>query len=313
MRRSRTGGGGDEGNGADNEGEGGVSVDGGSAMRRRCRRREVGARKRSVAEATTRSTAEREESGGKRKDPRTAPALLQNPPRRNIPQITRKPATARRFAAHHDEEEEESEHPAHYDALLPAATTEGAFQATSICLELWPRSIDHIFFLFKPSIGCSSSRPPESPSSAGIHTSNGFPPSGRSALSRSCRRIRRRAAYLSRGHRRPVFELAAAAELQKVYCSYLTRRRLIDSVVVVEELRAGSSDFIVSYWKFAKSFNSMISVGMRFRMIYESDDATERRSMPTSDALDVVAKNLNLKFFEVCITWNLDLGKHLIA
>ncbi|WOL17041.1 auxin response factor 15-like isoform X1 [Canna indica] len=42
--------------------------------------------------------------------------------------------------------------------------------------------------------------------------------------------------------------------------------------------RASSSDFIVPYWKFAKSFNSTISVGMRFRMIYESDDATERRS-----------------------------------
>ncbi|XP_009394821.2 auxin response factor 2 [Musa acuminata AAA Group] len=42
--------------------------------------------------------------------------------------------------------------------------------------------------------------------------------------------------------------------------------------------RATSSKFIVPYWKFLKSFNHLISVGMRFRMIYESDDATERRS-----------------------------------
>ncbi|CAL9083760.1 unnamed protein product [Musa textilis] len=42
--------------------------------------------------------------------------------------------------------------------------------------------------------------------------------------------------------------------------------------------RATSSKFIVPYWKFFKSFNHLISVGMRFRMTYESDDATERRS-----------------------------------
>ncbi|CAD5173629.1 unnamed protein product [Musa acuminata subsp. malaccensis] len=41
--------------------------------------------------------------------------------------------------------------------------------------------------------------------------------------------------------------------------------------------RANSSDFIVPYWKFVKSFNSSISVGIRFKMIYESDDASERR------------------------------------
>ncbi|WOK91511.1 auxin response factor 15-like isoform X1 [Canna indica] len=42
--------------------------------------------------------------------------------------------------------------------------------------------------------------------------------------------------------------------------------------------RASSSEFIVPYWKLVKSLNNSISVGMRFKMLYESDDATERRS-----------------------------------
>ncbi|URD73528.1 auxin response factor [Musa troglodytarum] len=42
--------------------------------------------------------------------------------------------------------------------------------------------------------------------------------------------------------------------------------------------RASSSEFIVPYWKFVKSLNTSISAGMRFKMLYEGDDATERRS-----------------------------------
>ncbi|ONM39459.1 Auxin response factor 3 [Zea mays] len=41
--------------------------------------------------------------------------------------------------------------------------------------------------------------------------------------------------------------------------------------------RLTQSEFIVPYWKFTRSFNQPISVGMRCRMRYESDDASERR------------------------------------
>ncbi|RLN24097.1 auxin response factor 2-like [Panicum miliaceum] len=41
--------------------------------------------------------------------------------------------------------------------------------------------------------------------------------------------------------------------------------------------RLSQSEFIVPYWKFMRSFNQPFSVGMRCRMRYESDDASERR------------------------------------
>uniref|UniRef100_A0A1D1XHD6 Auxin response factor n=2 Tax=Anthurium amnicola TaxID=1678845 RepID=A0A1D1XHD6_9ARAE len=41
--------------------------------------------------------------------------------------------------------------------------------------------------------------------------------------------------------------------------------------------RASTSDFIIPYWKFSKCMNSSFSVGMRFKMSFESEDAAERR------------------------------------
>ncbi|XP_073007277.1 auxin response factor 15-like isoform X1 [Typha latifolia] len=41
--------------------------------------------------------------------------------------------------------------------------------------------------------------------------------------------------------------------------------------------RTSPSEFIVPYWKFTKSFGNPFSVGMRFKMRYESEDAGERR------------------------------------
>ncbi|KAJ1264071.1 hypothetical protein BS78_09G234700 [Paspalum vaginatum] len=41
--------------------------------------------------------------------------------------------------------------------------------------------------------------------------------------------------------------------------------------------RINQSEFIVPYSKFMKSFNQPFSAGLRFKMRYESDDATERR------------------------------------
>ncbi|KAF6986301.1 hypothetical protein CFC21_004081 [Triticum aestivum] len=41
--------------------------------------------------------------------------------------------------------------------------------------------------------------------------------------------------------------------------------------------RLSQSEFIVPYWKFTKSFSQPFSVGSRFKMRYESEDAAERR------------------------------------
>lgn len=41
--------------------------------------------------------------------------------------------------------------------------------------------------------------------------------------------------------------------------------------------RLSQSEFIVPYWKFMKSLSQPFSVGLRFKMRYESEDATERR------------------------------------
>ncbi|CAL9151066.1 unnamed protein product, partial [Musa hybrid cultivar] len=42
--------------------------------------------------------------------------------------------------------------------------------------------------------------------------------------------------------------------------------------------RVSSSEFIIPYRKFVKSLSNSISVGMRFKLLYEGDDATDRRS-----------------------------------
>ncbi|KAJ6850878.1 auxin response factor 15-like [Iris pallida] len=41
--------------------------------------------------------------------------------------------------------------------------------------------------------------------------------------------------------------------------------------------RASPSEFIIPHWKFTKSFSYSFSVGMRFKMRFESEDAAERR------------------------------------
>jgi auxin response factor len=41
--------------------------------------------------------------------------------------------------------------------------------------------------------------------------------------------------------------------------------------------RLSQSEFIVPYWKFTKSFGQPFSVGLRFKMRYESEDSAERR------------------------------------
>ncbi|XP_020160562.1 auxin response factor 2 isoform X2 [Aegilops tauschii subsp. strangulata] len=45
--------------------------------------------------------------------------------------------------------------------------------------------------------------------------------------------------------------------------------------------RLCESEFIVPYWKFMRSFSQPFSVGMRFKMKYENEDASERRSTGT--------------------------------
>ncbi|XP_040379970.1 auxin response factor 2 [Oryza brachyantha] len=41
--------------------------------------------------------------------------------------------------------------------------------------------------------------------------------------------------------------------------------------------RLSQSEFIIPYWKFMRSFSQPFSVGMRFKLIYENEDASERR------------------------------------
>ncbi|KAK3165033.1 hypothetical protein QOZ80_1AG0028060 [Eleusine coracana subsp. coracana] len=41
--------------------------------------------------------------------------------------------------------------------------------------------------------------------------------------------------------------------------------------------RLSQSEFVIPYWKFIRSFNQPFSAGMRFRMMYASEDASERR------------------------------------
>lgn len=43
--------------------------------------------------------------------------------------------------------------------------------------------------------------------------------------------------------------------------------------------RSGASEFIVPYWRLLKSLNHPFSIGMRFRVCYESEDANERSAL----------------------------------
>ncbi|BAD87193.1 putative ETTIN protein [Oryza sativa Japonica Group] len=42
--------------------------------------------------------------------------------------------------------------------------------------------------------------------------------------------------------------------------------------------RATASEYVVPYWKFVKSFNHPVCIGMRFKFHFESEDVNERRS-----------------------------------
>lgn len=46
--------------------------------------------------------------------------------------------------------------------------------------------------------------------------------------------------------------------------------------------RLSQSEFIIPYWKFMRSFSQPFSVGMRFKLRYESEDASERRYYATA-------------------------------
>ncbi|KQK05397.1 auxin response factor 14 isoform X2 [Brachypodium distachyon] len=51
--------------------------------------------------------------------------------------------------------------------------------------------------------------------------------------------------------------------------------------------RSGASEFIVPYWKFSKSLNHPLSIGMRFKLSYESEDANERSTGMISGVSEV--------------------------
>jgi hypothetical protein len=45
--------------------------------------------------------------------------------------------------------------------------------------------------------------------------------------------------------------------------------------------RSGASEFIVPYWRFSKNLNHPFSIGMRFKVSNDSDDANERSVLLT--------------------------------
>ncbi|KAK7250731.1 hypothetical protein RIF29_33353 [Crotalaria pallida] len=51
----------------------------------------------------------------------------------------------------------------------------------------------------------------------------------------------------------------------------------IDGMEDIGRVRVSSSEFIILLHKFSKSFDCSYSVGMRFRMRFETEDAAERR------------------------------------
>ncbi|KAG8068030.1 hypothetical protein GUJ93_ZPchr0005g15723 [Zizania palustris] len=51
--------------------------------------------------------------------------------------------------------------------------------------------------------------------------------------------------------------------------------------------RSGASEFIVPYWRFSKSLNHPFSIGMRFKLCYENEDANERSSGLVSGICEV--------------------------
>jgi hypothetical protein len=50
--------------------------------------------------------------------------------------------------------------------------------------------------------------------------------------------------------------------------------------------RLSHSEFIIPYSKFMRSFSQPFSAGMRFKMRYENEDATERRSVFCNSTTD---------------------------
>ena len=60
--------------------------------------------------------------------------------------------------------------------------------------------------------------------------------------------------------------------------------------------RSGASDFIVPYWRFSKSLNHPFSVGMRFKISNDSDDANDRSVLLTPLKMLVVQQSFELLF-----------------
>jgi hypothetical protein len=52
---------------------------------------------------------------------------------------------------------------------------------------------------------------------------------------------------------------------------------LMAITVFQKPYRLSQSEFIIPYSKFMKSFSQQFSAGLRFKMRYEGDDASERR------------------------------------
>lgn len=70
--------------------------------------------------------------------------------------------------------------------------------------------------------------------------------------------------------------------------------------------RSSSSDYIIPFGKFAKSLGNPLSIGMRFKMRYESEDSAERRLVHSIFALNfLVTNNIILSVGTIVVFCNL--------
>ncbi|XP_068657892.1 auxin response factor 3-like [Aristolochia californica] len=76
--------------------------------------------------------------------------------------------------------------------------------------------------------------------------------------------------------------------------------------------RASSSEFIIPYWKFCKSFGRAFSVGTRIKMLCETDDATERRYTGVISGIDDLdpVRWPGSKWRCLLVRWDVDAETH---
>ncbi|KAK1325412.1 Auxin response factor 2 [Acorus calamus] len=86
--------------------------------------------------------------------------------------------------------------------------------------------------------------------------------------------IRRAAQLKNTVHSSPLYDQTMNLNSLSTVASALSTKSVFH---ILYNPRANPSDYIIPYWKFSKRFNYPFSVGMRFKMCFETEDAAERR------------------------------------